>query len=113
LAIKIFKFDILSFEYEPDEFLSDRIKYLSLERDYEYNENNRMKKEKKRWCGFIHFCIPPTGKQSLFIYSNHDEHTHPYRYEYAVIERRYWRMTFIGYVQIITIEKPSNLVSSG
>jgi hypothetical protein len=47
LAIKIFKFDILSFEYEPDEFLSDRIKYLSLERDYEYNENNRMKKEKE------------------------------------------------------------------
>ena len=43
----IFKFDILSIEYEPDEFLSDRIKYLSLDRDYEYNENNRMKKDKE------------------------------------------------------------------
>ena len=47
MAKKIFKFDILSFEYEPDEFLSDRIKSLSLDRDYEYNENNRMKKDKE------------------------------------------------------------------
>jgi hypothetical protein len=85
---QIFKFDILSFEYEPDEFLSDRIKYLSLDRDYEYNENNRMKKDKDVVWVYT-FCIPPTGKQSLFIYSNNDEHTHPYRYEYAVIERRY------------------------
>ena len=47
MAKKIFKFDILSIEYEPDAFLSDRIKYLSLDRDYEYNENNRMKKDKE------------------------------------------------------------------
>ena len=47
MAKKIFKFDILSFEYEPDEFLSDGITYLSLDRDYEYNENNRMKKDKE------------------------------------------------------------------
>ena len=47
MAKIIFKFGILSFEYEPDEFLSDRIKYFSLDRDYEYNENNRMKKDKE------------------------------------------------------------------
>ena len=44
---KYLKFDILSFEYKPDGFLSDRIKYLSLDRNYEYNESNRMKKEKE------------------------------------------------------------------
>jgi hypothetical protein len=31
----------------PDGFLSDRIKYLFLDRNYEYNENNRMKKDKE------------------------------------------------------------------
>jgi hypothetical protein len=40
-------FDILSFEYKPDGFLSDRIRYLSLDRNYEYNESNRMKKDKE------------------------------------------------------------------
>ena len=47
---QIFKFDILSFEYKPDGFLSDKIKYLSLDRNYEYNENNRMKKNKEVIC---------------------------------------------------------------
>ena len=46
-------------------------------------------KKRKRWYGFLHCCIPPAGKPSLFIYSNHDDRTHPYRYKYAVIERRY------------------------
>ena len=55
MAKKIFKFDILSFEYEPDEFLSDRIKSLSLDRDYEYNENNRMKKDKEVHHLFVFF----------------------------------------------------------
>ena len=82
---QIFKLDILSFEYKPDGFLSDRIKYLFLDRTYEYNENNRMKKDKE----VVWVYIPPAGKPSLFIYSNHDEHTHPYRYKYAVIERIY------------------------
>ena len=44
---QIFKLDILTFEYKPDGFLSDRIKHLSLDRNYEYNENNRMKKDKE------------------------------------------------------------------
>jgi hypothetical protein len=44
---QIFKLDILTFEYKPDGFLSDRIKNLSLDRNYEYNENNRMQKEKE------------------------------------------------------------------
>jgi hypothetical protein len=57
---------------------------LFLDRNYENNENNTMKKDKEV-VGFLHFCIPAAGKPSLFIYSNHDGHTHPYRYKYVVI----------------------------
>ena len=70
-------------------------------------------KKTKRLYGFLHCCIPPAGKPSLFIYSKHDDHTHPYQYTCAVVEHRYLRITFIRYAQIRTIEKPSNLVNPG
>ena len=80
---QIFKFDILSFEYKPDRFNSCFwTEIMNTMRTIEL-------KKTKRWCGFLRFCIPAAGKPSLFIYSYHDEHTHPYRYKYAVIERRY------------------------
>ena len=46
-GIFFFKFAVLSFEYKPDGFPSDWIKYLFLNRNYESNENNRMKKDKE------------------------------------------------------------------
>jgi hypothetical protein len=64
---QIFKLDILSFEYKPDGFLSDKIEYLSLDRNYEYNENNRMKKRQR-------------GGVGLYIFVFLQQENHPYSY---------------------------------
>ena len=64
---QIFNLDILTFEYKPEGFLSDRIKHLCLDRNYEYNENNRMKKRQRGGMGFY-----------IVVFLQHENH--PYSY---------------------------------
>ena len=63
---QIFKLDILSFEYKPGGFLPDRIKFLFLDRNYEYNENNRMKKDKEVF--WVYTFLYSTSRKTIPIH---------------------------------------------